>query len=313
MLFRRLGVVTAVLAALSVPAIGASAAGAASAAPARVPPPALVVSGAVSDPASYTLSQLAALPTETVKLYLPGRHGAVQATGVSLDSLVTLASPVLPAAKNALLRVIVTASGPGGHRVSFALGELDPNFGNHDGVVVLRIDGKPLAAPALAVPGDQVPLRDLPVVSRISVGVTNPPVTVPPSSGALVIQDGKRQVVLPAAKLARLPRRTLTVTFIAGTASQTDTETGPTLAAVLAAAHVAPGLNTWVAAVGDDGYVATVTPAEALVGARPLLISLTENGTALAEPRLVTDGDVKGGRYVSGVYDLVVGQGAPAS
>ena len=45
------------------------------------------------------------------------------------------------------------------------------------------------------------------------------------------------------------------------------------LAAVLAAAHILPGLNTWVAAVGDDG-------------------------------------DVKGGRYVSGVYDLVVGQGA---
>jgi hypothetical protein len=56
-----------------------------------------------------------------------------------------------------------------------------------------------------------------------------------------------------------------------------------------------------------------VTPAEALVGARPLLVSLAENGTALAEPRLVADGDVKGGRYVSGVYDLVVGQGAPAS
>ena len=103
------------------------------------------------------------------------------------------------------------------------------------------------------------------------------------------------------------------MTFIAGTTSQTDTETGPALAAVLLAAHVLPGLATWVAAVGDDGYVATVTPAEALVGARPLLISLAENGTALPEPRLVADGDVKGGRYVSGVYDLVVGQGAPAS
>jgi hypothetical protein len=48
-------------------------------------------------------------------------------------------------------------------------------------------------------------------------------------------------------------------------------------------------------------------------GGRPLLISLIEDGTALAAPRLVTDGDVKGGRYVSGVYDLIVGQGAPAS
>ena len=160
MLFRRLGVVTAVVAALSVSAAGASAAGA-SAAPGRVPSAALVVAGTVSDPASYTLSQLAALPSETVKLSLPGHLGSVQATGVSLDSLVTLASPVLPAAKNALLRVIVTASGPGGQRVSFALGELDPNFGDHDGVVVLRVNGKPLAAPALAVPGDKAPLRDL--------------------------------------------------------------------------------------------------------------------------------------------------------
>jgi hypothetical protein len=65
--------------------------------------------------------------------------------------------------------------------------------------------------------------------------------------------------------------------------------------------------------MGDDGYVAAVTPAETVVVGRPLLISLTEDGTALAEPCLVTDGDVKGGRYVSGVYDLVVGAGAPAS
>ena len=86
--------------------------------------------------------------------------------------------------------------------------------------------------------------------------------TIRIDTGALVIQDGPRQVVESAATLAHLPQRTLTVTFLAGTASQTDTETGPTLAAVLAAAHILPGLNTWVAAVGDDGYVATVTPAD---------------------------------------------------
>jgi hypothetical protein len=78
-------------------------------------------------------------------------------------------------------------------------------------------------------------------------------------------------------------------------------------------AHIRTGFTTWVAAVGSDGYVATVTPAEAWVGGRPLLISLAEDGTPLAAPRLVTDGDVKGGRYVSGVYDLVAGQGSPAS
>jgi len=40
-----------------------------------------------------------------------------------------------------------------------------------------------------------------------------------------------------------------------------------------------------------------------------VLIAL--DGIPLSAPRLVTDGDIKGGRYVSGVFDLVVGQGAP--
>jgi hypothetical protein len=64
--------------------------------------------------------------------------------------------------------------------------------------------------------------------------------------------------------------------------------------------------------VGNDNYVATVMPAEQFVGGRPLQLSLNEDGVAQAEPRLVADGDVKGGRYVSGVVDLYVGSG-PAS
>src|SRR5262245_42281713 len=129
MLLRRLGVLTVALAALSVPVTAASAASAPAPGPAA---PVLAVSGTVAHPVSYTLSQLRALPTETVTVPGPdGRHG-VQVTGISLDHLVTIASPVLPAAKNALLRVIVTAGGPHGRQVSFALGELDPGFGNHD-------------------------------------------------------------------------------------------------------------------------------------------------------------------------------------
>lgn len=133
------------------------------------------------------------------------------------------------------------------------------------------------------------------------------------AAGAVVIEAGARQVVLSAARLARLPAVTKTVTFLAGTAPQTHTESGPALAAVLRAAHVRAGLSTWVAAVGSDGYVATVTPGEDWFGGRPLLISLAEDGVALPAPRLVTDGDIKGGRYVSGVYDLLVGDGAAAS
>jgi hypothetical protein len=272
----------------------------------------LAVTGTVADPASYTISQLSALPTETVTLPIGGH--TVQATGVSLDVLVTAASPVLPSAKNALLRVLVTVSGPAGHPVTFALGELDPSFGDHDAVLVLSVNGRTLpGGPALAVPGDRPPLRDLLVVRQIRVGVTNPGVVTPPSAGALVIEQGTRRTVLSAAALAALPAETRTVTFTAGDGQETHTETGPTLDAVLRAAQVRTSLNTWVAAVGSDGYVAAVTPAEAWVGGRPLLISLAEDGTPLAAPRLVTDGDVKGGRYVSGVDDLVIGQGAPTS
>lgn len=58
--------------------------------------------------------------------------------------------------------------------------------------------------------------------------------------------------------------------------------------------------------MGDDGYVAVVTPAEATVGGRTLLVSTIEDGVPLAEPRLVPGGDVKGGRYVSGLLELAV-------
>lgn len=88
--------------------------------------PVLAIGGAVADPASYSMSQLRALPAETVTVPGPGGAGGVQVTGVSLDHLVTIASPALPAVKNALLRVIVTASGPAGRKVSFALGALSP-------------------------------------------------------------------------------------------------------------------------------------------------------------------------------------------
>lgn len=313
MRLQRFGLLTIVVAALSVTA-GATSAAAGTSRQAPSPAwtqPVLTVSGTVATPASYTLDQLAALPGETVTL--PGPRGSrVAVTGVSLDALVTAAAPVLPAAKNAILRVIVTASGLRGHAVSFALGELDAGFGNHDALVAWSAGGHALRTPALVVPGDTGPARDLPAVTSIRVGVTSPAVIAPPSAGALVIEAGDRTVVLTAGELARLAAVTRTVTFLAGTSPQTHTESGPTLASVLRAAHVRAGLSTWVAAVGSDGYVATVTPGEARDGGRPLLVSLAEDGAALAAPRLVTDGDVKGGRYVSGVYDLVIGEGAPA-
>jgi hypothetical protein len=117
-------------------------------------------------------------------------------------------------------------------------------------------------------------------------------------------------VVLIAAQLAALPSQTPQVSFQAGgTAPQTHTEIGPTLASVLRAAHIHGGLDTWVAAVGSDGYVATVTPGEAFVGGKQSAGLPQRGRRAEPQPRLVVSGDVKGGRYVSGVDNLVVGGG----
>lgn len=163
MLVRRFGVLAAMIAAVLAPAAGISAT------PNGQDVPLLIISGAVADPAAYTLSQLAALPAETAAVPGPGGHGMIRATGVSLDQLVTAASPVLPAFKNALLRVVVTAKGPG-RAESFAQGELDPGFGNHDALIVVSLNGRLLPVPALMVPGDRDTARDLPRVSQIRIG-----------------------------------------------------------------------------------------------------------------------------------------------
>ena len=160
------------------------------------------------------------------------------------------------------------------------------------------------------IPGDTTAFRTVPLVDRITVAVQNPTPTTPTEPGSLTIVTRGGTRVLTADKLASLPAHTLQVSFLAGTASQMHTEIGPTLQAVLRDAHVRTDINTWVAGVGSDSYVATVTPAEAWIGGHPLLVSLNEDGQPLSQPRLIVDGDVKGGRYVSDMVDLAVGEGA---
>ncbi len=271
----------------------------------------LRIGGAVSVPTTYSLTQLRGMtPTSfsVTRRDWRGLHTTSYA-GVPVEDLVNAAQPTLPDAKNALLRVTVTLSNRFELPVTLALGELDAGFGNHPAYLALVRNGHPQAAPELIVPGDAGGARTVPFVTSIDVGVQSPTATTPPFAGALTVQDGAASRVLSAATLAALPSQTLQVSFQAGTTPQQHTEIGPSLATVLRAARVHVDANTWVAAVGSDGYVALVTPAEAAVGGRPLQLSLNEDGVALEQPRLVVDGDVKGGRYVSGTVDLVVGHG----
>jgi hypothetical protein len=279
--------------------------------------PALSVGGEVTSPTAYTIAQLAALPQTSVTVRSGFR--SVTDTGVLLETLVDDAGPAYPASllntKNELLRVTVTVRGAGHREVTFAVGELDAGFGDHPALLALTQNGRPIAfGPELVVPGDSVPVRFMPGVSQLTVGIATAPATDtnPPAGSPVEVIDGRHVVTLSAALLARLPAETLQVSFEGPGGEQTHTEVGPALLEVLAAAGIRPTLNTWVAAVGDDNYVATVTPAEQIVGGRPLQLSLNEDGSTLAQPRLVTDGDIKGGRYVSDIVDLYVGSG-PAS
>jgi len=274
--------------------------------------PVFRVDGTVEMASSYSMGQLSALATTTVQVVeRDGRHQGMHTERVaSVEGLVQLAQPVLPQAKNAMLHVTVTALGRGSEPVTFALGELDPNFGNHPAYLSVEEDGRPLGSPKLVVPGDSTDARFADRVDQLVVAVANPMPTTPPAGAVDVQREGRDRVLGPSV-LAALPARTASVSFLAGGGPQQHVETGPNLATVLASARVRVHPDTWVAAVGSDGYVAVVTPAEAVVGGRTLLLSVAEDGTALAQPRLVTGGDVKGGRYVSLVVDLVVGEGAP--
>jgi hypothetical protein len=268
--------------------------------------PVLSVGGEVTTPATFTAAALAKLPQTTGTLTVGNRQ--VKVTGVLLETLVTDAGPAYPAlvnTKNELLRVTVTVRGAGNRQVTFAVGELDPGFGNHPALLALTVNGRSVpGGPELVVLG----------VSKVTVGIATAPATnTDPAAGSPVeVIYGHHTVTLSAARLAKLPSETLKVSFEGPGGVQTHTEIGPSLPVVLAAAGIFPTLNTWVAATGDDNYVATVTPAEQFVGGRPLQLSLNEDGVTLAQPRLVTDGDAKGGRYVSDIVDLYVGSG-PAS
>ena len=144
--------------------------------------PVLSVNGEVTSPSAYTISQLVALPQTTVTVTAGGRQ--FTDTGVLLETLVSDAGPAYPASllntKNDLLRVTVTVRGAGRRDITFAVGELDPGFGSHPALLALTQNGRPIArGPELVVPGDRAPVRFVPRVTQLTVGIAPPPPPTP--------------------------------------------------------------------------------------------------------------------------------------
>ena len=71
-------------------------------------------------------------------------------------------------------------------------------------------------------------------------------------------------------------------------------------------------LRFWIAATGSDGYHAIVSWGEVDpgFGATNALLAVLRDGKPLddAGPRLVVPGDVRGGRYVTGVVEVRLGR-----
>ena len=100
--------------------------------------------------------------------------------GAGGDVLPGVESPTLPSAKNALLRVTATVSGPWQGPVTFALGGArSESSGNHPAYLAFTENGHPLPAPELVVPGDVNGARTVFDVDRITVGVQSPTPTTP--------------------------------------------------------------------------------------------------------------------------------------
>lgn len=160
--------------------------------------------------------------------------------------------------------------------------------------------GAPAAAPA-------APAATTPPAATSSTPVT-PPGTIA-LTGAV-----ESPSTLTAQQLAGMPQQTVQVSFGSGKGPEQHSETGVSLAALLPADALATTdrkndqLAFGVLAIGDDGYAAAVSHGEvsADFGNRGLLVARTEDGKALDRPRLVVPGDVKGGRYVSGLVELRV-------
>lgn len=120
------------------------------------------------------------------------------------------------------------------------------------------------------------------------------------------------------AELRSFPQHTVTVRFTSEGGVENHTFTGPLLTDVAASAGPRfdpavknDSLRFFVAVTGSDKYRAIVSWGEIDpgFGARQVLLATAQDGTPLDTegPRLVVPGDVKGGRYVSTVEQLYIG------
>ncbi len=149
-------------------------------------------------------------------------------------------------------------------------------------------------------------------VASTSASSQLPALGLPPGK-FLLIGDVARPQILDVAGLRALPSRTITVTFKAGSGTQTHTYVGPLLLDVLAQAgppKFDPAIKNdklrhFISVSATDDYRVLVAYGEIdpSFENKTVLLATSEDGHPLDAdgPRLVVPGDIAGGRYVSNV------------
>jgi len=165
------------------------------------------------------------------------------------------------------------------------------------------------------------------LVAAMTLAVTVGAASAWPPKGSFVIAGKLEQSVLLSTEeiadfLATTNPPVHTVSFLAGTATETHTFTGFLLYDVLTFLHPTfdatvknDRLRYYVAATGSDGYQAIVAWGEIDPGFenKAVLLAFTQDGKSLAGggPRLVVSDDIHGGRYVSDVVSIRLERALP--
>lgn len=312
--------------------MGIAAIGLLAAVPAWAVPLSFTVSGQVAAPGTFDAATLGRLPqaTQSVTYRAGSATVADTFTGPTLASVLQAAGGTIvdPSLKNGVLRQYGIATGADGYRAVISTGEIAARFGNRTDLVATSDALDQLPNPSgfarLVATGDVAGGRY--VSNLVDLSVQTAPAQ-PGTGGGVSSSFTVGGAVSTPSLITRATLDTLkpyqqTVTFLAGSASVTDTYTGVLLWDVLNAAGLVmdasvknDALRKLVSAVGTDGYQVDFALGELSpsFGNAPILVAYDDTAGQIAGgagfARLVVPGDVAGGRYVSNLASLTVFDG----
>ena len=282
------------------------------------------VSGAVTAPKTYTLTDLEARPaiTQTISFGSGSGPQTHVYTGASLWGVLDAGDIVTnPAIKNDVLNKYVLATGSDGYRVVFSLSELNPNFGNRPDLVAYSETSNGASTP---LTGDGFARTTAPGDVKGGRYVSNLVDLDVRSSGSTQSSTGGGTSTQFSVTGAVTSPMSFDLGALKGLTTLTETFGGHTYTGVsfweLLSSTVGIDLNPavkndvlgkYVVATGSDGYKSLFSLGElsTAFGNQPDLIAYDVDGVGLGNngfARLVVPNDVKMGRWVSNLVNLQV-------